>query len=76
MIYLLKEVYQEVKMKDIIKRAYEEGLKYTGEGKSADYIPILSKADPNHVGVVFIDKDGESIKLWRCGRKVFYPKYF
>lgn len=46
-------------MKDIVKSAYENGVSHSSKGKVADYIPELAKEDPNSVGVVFIEKDGE-----------------
>ena len=45
-------------MQDLLKRAYEEGIKYTDEANVADYIPELAKEDKTKAGVVVIDKDG------------------
>ncbi len=45
-------------MKNLLKKAYDEGIKLIPESKVADYIPELAKADKNKAGVVLIDKDG------------------
>lgn len=50
-------------MKEVIKRAYENGVTHSKKGKVADYIPELSKEDPNSAGVVFIKEDGEVISF-------------
>lgn len=36
--------------------------KYTSEGRVASYIPLLSKANPNHLGVSIIGKNGMKIR--------------
>ncbi len=46
-------------MKDLIKGAYEEGIKFADEGVVADYIPELAKEDKSKAGVVLINKDGD-----------------
>lgn len=45
-------------MKEILERAYEEGLKYTDQGHVATYIPQLAKEDGSKVAIAAYDPDG------------------
>ncbi|MDO5028867.1 MAG: glutaminase A [Bacillota bacterium] len=45
-------------MKEVLERAYEEGLKYTDQGQVATYIPELAKEDPTKVAIAAYDQDG------------------
>lgn len=46
-------------MQRILEEAYEYGLRYTGKGKVADYIPELAKEDPVRAAAVLTDPSGE-----------------
>lgn len=49
-------------MKETLNKIIEKNRYLINEGKVADYIPALSKADPNHIGVCIIDLDGNVYK--------------
>lgn len=51
-------------MDDILKRALAHGKKFVCEGKSAHYIPELSKVNPELLGVSIIDFKG---RKWEAG---------
>ena len=46
-------------MQEFLHQLVQECAPYAREGKLADYIPELSKADPNAVGVYIITSDGK-----------------
>lgn len=46
-------------MQEFLRQLVQECAPYAQEGKLADYIPELSKADPSAVGVYIITRDGE-----------------
>ena len=46
-------------MKHLLERAVNDCLPYTKEGRVASYIPELSKADPNALGICIISKEGK-----------------
>lgn len=48
-------------VRQIIGEAYENGLEMTKEGKVADYIPELAKADRDAFGICAMIRDGECI---------------
>ena len=50
-------------VKQIFREAYENGLEYTKEGKVADYIPELAKADPDAFGIYALEGDGKSLSF-------------
>ena len=50
-------------IKQVFQEAYENGLKMTSEGRCADYIPELAKADPNAFGIYALDEKGRSLAL-------------
>lgn len=45
-------------MKEVLERAYEEGLKYTDQGEVATYIPELAKEDGSKVAIAAYDMNG------------------
>lgn len=42
----------------VLQDALDYGSKHLGEGKVADYIPALAKADPGHLGITILSGDG------------------
>lgn len=48
-------------MQDVIDEAVNRGRAFTCEGKTASYIPELSKADPNQLGISITLADGRII---------------
>lgn len=48
-------------MQDLIDKAVSYGRKFTCEGRTASYIPELSKADPNQLGLSIAMADGTLI---------------
>ena len=56
----LNEPSQE-DINQVFLEAYENGLKAAPEGKCADYIPELAKADPHAFGIYAIDEQGRSL---------------
>ncbi len=51
-------------MQSLLDDAIKYGSKYTAQGKSASYIPELSKVNPKQLGVVTVNIDGE---CWYSG---------
>lgn len=51
-------------MEKLLNRIIEKNRYLINEGKVADYIPALSKANPNHIGVCIMDLDG---KIYKTG---------
>lgn len=47
----------------VFREAYEIGLKAAGEGRCADYIPELAKADPRAFGIYALDPQGRYLAL-------------
>lgn len=47
-------------IQEILEKAVNEGKKVTKTGRAATYIPELSKADPEHVGVCIKTVTGET----------------
>ena len=47
-----------------LQQALEHGRHYLPQGRVADYIPELSKADPNALGICLYTKDGQKLA---CG---------
>ncbi|WP_425349036.1 glutaminase [Methyloligella halotolerans] len=45
-------------MQPLIEAVHEEFVPYLGEGKVADYIPELAKADPRNLGIAVATVDG------------------
>lgn len=54
-------------MKEILNRIIEKNRHFVDQGKVADYIPALSKANPNHIGVCIMDLDGNLYKSGNFG---------
>ena len=46
-------------MEELLERLLAECLPYTAQGRLADYIPELAKADPSMLGVYVIGNDGK-----------------
>lgn len=61
---ILKQVDENTRR--VFERAYDIGRAAVGEGRVADYIPELAKADPNAFGIYMLDADGRSIALGDC----------
>lgn len=51
-------------MKKILDTIIEKNRHLVNEGKVADYIPALSKSDPNHIGLCIMDLEG---KVYKAG---------
>ncbi len=49
-------------MEKLLEKIVEENRQLAKEGKLADYIPALSKANPDHVGVCIVDFQGNLYK--------------
>lgn len=47
-------------MDELLEQMLEECRQYTALGKVATYIPELSKADPNHLGIYVLNSNGQS----------------
>ena len=48
-------------MKDLIEKAVAYGRAFTHEGRTARYIPELSKADPSLLGISIVSADGRAV---------------
>lgn len=65
-------VYETIPFDEIERifgEAYRIGRGFTGQGKVADYIPELAKADANDFGVCMLDSQGRSIALGECSKR-------
>lgn len=51
-------------MEELLNKIIESNKKLGKEGKVADYIPALAKADPKDIGLALVDQDG---KLYKSG---------
>lgn len=51
-------------MEKLLNKIIDDNRYLTKEGKVANYIPALSKANPNHIGICYIDIDG---KIYKAG---------
>lgn len=47
-------------MEELLEQLLEECRQYTALGKVATYIPELSKADPDHLGIYVLSSNGQS----------------
>jgi len=45
-------------MQDLINTAVSYGKAFIHEGRTASYIPELSKVDPNQLGISVVSADG------------------
>ena len=57
------------KVREVFAQAYELGLKAAPEGKVADYIPELAKADPSAFGIYMLNGEGESLAFGDVGTR-------
>lgn len=53
-------------MEELLERLLAECLPYTAQGRLADYIPELAKADPSMLGVYVIGNDGKESWAGDC----------
>ena len=66
---MLHDTYERGWLKDptqkdveqVFLEAYENGLHVAREGRCADYIPELAKADPGAFGIYALDREGRSL---------------
>lgn len=58
----LKDLTQK-EVEQVFLEAYENGLHAIPNGKCADYIPELAKADPGAFGIYALDEQGRSLAL-------------
>ena len=64
-------------LEEVAKDAWEYGRKFLLQGKVADYIPELGKANPVHFGLCIKTEDGrhiefgDSVLLYRVSVKLF-----
>lgn len=56
-------------MEKLLKNIIEDNRYLTKQGKVADYIPALSKADPNKMGICLVDLKGNMAKAGDCDTK-------
>ncbi|MBR0157069.1 MAG: glutaminase A [Clostridia bacterium] len=56
-------VFTKGELRSAFAEAYRLGLEAAPEGKVADYIPELAKADPGAFGIYMLDGNGESISF-------------
>lgn len=56
-------------MNELLEQILEECMHYTKEGKLADYIPELTKANPNDFGIFLISGDKRISKAGDCTKK-------
>ncbi|WP_313757353.1 glutaminase A [Tissierella sp.] len=49
-------------MEELLSKIIEENRYLISKGKVADYIPALSKVDPNNIGICLMDTDGNIYK--------------
>lgn len=56
-------------MEELLEQLIEECAVYTKEGALANYIPELTKADPNMLGVYIISSDGKQYSAGDCMHK-------
>jgi len=54
---------------NILEDIIEKNRYLVKESRVADYIPALSKSDPNHIGVCVIDQNGNLYKAGDCNIK-------
>ena len=47
-------------MQKIADEALKYAKQFVSQGRTADYIPELSKVDPNRLGLYIVSKDGQS----------------
>ena len=57
--WLLEPIQKDVEQ--VFQEAYENGLYAAQEGRCADYIPELAKADPGAFGIYALDEQGRSL---------------
>ena len=55
-------------MEEKLKGILEKNMGLTKEGKLADYIPALTKADPNDLAICLVDMDRNSYKVGQYGK--------
>ena len=56
-------------MEQLLEELLEASQPYTQEGKLADYIPELLKADPNALGIYVMRPDGKRSWAGDCTQK-------
>ena len=54
-------------MQNILDKAVEYGRNFISYGKTASYIPELSKVDPNQLGATIVTLQGEIYSSGDCG---------
>lgn len=54
-------------MEELLEQLVEQCRSYTKKGKLADYIPELTKANPDHLGICILGSDGKMVLAgdWR-----------
>ena len=57
------KIYTQEEVRQVFVEAYENGLQVASEGKCADYIPELAKADPKAFGIYALDDQGRNLAL-------------
>ena len=55
---------------DELKKLVDEARKYTSEGKVADYIPELGKANPHDLSIAINYPDGKCISAGNIDKKI------
>ena len=55
---------------DELKKLVDESRKYTSEGKVADYIPELAKANPHDLSIAINYPDGKCISAGNIDKKI------
>ena len=57
--YYLSQKRMEIHMEELLEQLINECSPYTQKGALANYIPELTKADPNKLGAYIISSDGK-----------------
>ena len=63
------DVNDPAEIRRVVGEAYENGLEAAKNGKVANYIPELAKADPNAFGICVIDANGERIEFGEVDKR-------
>lgn len=56
-------------MEELLNKILNDNKYLTNEGNVSDYIPALSKANPNHIGICLVDIEGNIKKAGDCDIK-------
>ncbi len=63
---MLKYPLQTENINEVLEEAYAYAIKGRGVGRVASYIPQLSSADPDHLGISITDLEGKITQIGDC----------